>query len=115
MAGRKKNQRPKAAAQRPSSDIPKFDLADEIMAQQRKITGKKRKRRSAAASWHGLPAHENTAKMAVPLAVSRQQVEPISHTIEQPGDVPLDQEQIIADIVARDIERMLQGEGRNRS
>jgi len=105
MAGKKKNQRPKAAAQRPSSDIPKFDLADEIMAQQRKITGKKRKRRSAAVS--------GRSKNAEP--VSRQQVEPTGHTIEQPGDVPFDQEQIIADIVARDIERMLQGEGRNRS
>jgi len=105
MAGRKKDQRPKAGTQRPSSDIPKFDLADEIMAQQRKITGKKRKSPGAAAS--GRP------KTAEP--VSRQQVEPTSHTIEQPGDVPFDQEQIIADIVARDIERMLQGEGRNRS
>jgi hypothetical protein len=105
MAGKKKNQRPKAAAQRPSSDIPKFDLADEIMAQQRKITGTKRKRRSAAVS--------RRSKNAEP--VRRQQVEPTGHTIEQQGDVPFDQEQIIADIVARDIKRMLQGEGRNRS
>jgi hypothetical protein len=105
MAGKKKNQRPKGGTQRPLSDIPKFDLAEEIMAQQRKITGKKRKKRGAAVS--------SRSKKAEP--VSRQQVEPTGHTIEQQGDVPFGQEQIIADIVARDIKRMLAGEGRNRS
>jgi hypothetical protein len=109
--------------QQPSTDIPKFDLADEIMAEQRKITATRRKSPSAAASWHGLPAREDTAKlalskvegMAVPRSASGQQVEPISDAIEQPGDVPFDQEQIIAEIVARDIKRLLQGESRNRS
>jgi hypothetical protein len=101
--------------QQPSTDIPKFDLAEEIMAEQRKITATRRKSPSAAASWHGLPAREDTAKMAVPRSASGQQIEPISDAIEQPGDVPFDQEQIIAEIVARDIKRLLQGESRNRS
>jgi len=106
MAGKKKNQRPKSRTQRPSADIPKFDLAEEIMAQQRKISAKRRKRAKPAS-----PQEPKKAEF-----VSRgKEFEPISHTIGQTSDVPFDQEQIIAEIVARDINRLLQSEGRNRS
>jgi hypothetical protein len=91
--------------QQPSTDIPKFDLAEEIMAEERKITATRRRSPGVGAS--------GQSKTAEP--VSRQQVEPISDAIEQPGDVPFEQEQIIAEIVARDIKRLLQGESRNRS
>ena len=106
MAGRKKNQQPKPGNQRPSSDIPKFDLAEEIMAEQRKISATKRKRAKPAT-----PQEPKKAEF-----VSREpEFEATGHTIEQQGDVPFDQEQIIAEIVARDIKRLLQGESRNRS
>jgi len=106
MAGKKKNQRPKAGTQhRGSTDIPKFDLAEEIMAQQRKISAKRRKRAKPLTSQERKKAE----------FVSREQVEPIGHTVEPAGDVPFEQEQIIAEIVARDINRLLQSEGRNRS
>jgi len=101
MAGKKKNQRPKAGTQRSSTDIPKFDLADEIMAEQRRISATKRKRAK--------PATRQEPKKAE-FVSQGPQVQPISHTVEPPSDVPFDQEQIIAEIVARDIKRMLAGD-----
>ena len=107
MAGKKKNQRPKAGTQhRGSTDIPKFDLAKEIMVQQRRISAAKRKRAK--------PASPQEPKKAE-FVSQGPEVRPISHTIGQTSDVPFDQEQIIAEIVARDINRLLQSEGRNRS
>jgi len=106
MAGRKKNQRPKAGTQRGSTDIPKFDLAEQIMAAQRKISAKKRKRAKPA-----IPQEPKKAESVSP----GPKVEPIGYTIGPQDGVPFEQEQIIAEIVARDIKRMLAGEGRNRS
>jgi len=89
-----------------ATDIPKFDLAEEIMAEQRKISATRRKRAKP-------PTLQEPKKAE---SVSRgPKVEPISHTIEQPSVLLLEQEEIIAQIVARDIKRLLQGEGRNGS
>jgi hypothetical protein len=107
MAGKNNNNRQRDPGnQRASTDIPKFDLAEQIMAQQRKVAATRRKSPSVAAS-----GQSKTAETASP----QQQVEPISHTIEQPGDVSFEQGQIIAEIVARDIKRLVQGESRNSS
>ncbi len=75
------------------AEIPKFDLADEIMAEQRKITAIKRKG----------PDKKDEAQ--------RQdgQVKPVSCAVKQPTPEPSQQEQIIAEIVARDIERLCRG------
>ena len=74
---------------RTRNEIPKFDLAEQIMAEQRKNASVRRK---------------GPARKVQPPKQSRK-VEPISHTIRlQP--VSLGQEQVIAEIVARDIERL---------
>ncbi len=69
--------------------IPKFDLADQIMSQQRKNASVKRKG----------PARKTQPPQR------QTKLEPIVHTMtSQPES--LGQEQIVADIVAKDIERL---------
>ena len=74
--------------------IPSFDLAEEIMAEQRKITAIRRK----------APGKKIEAQKEKPEA------EPTDYTIEQPMPAQSDQEQIITEIVARDIERLCRGD-----
>ncbi len=74
---------------RTRNGIPKFDLAEQIMAEQRKNASVRRK---------------GPAKRVRPPKQPRK-VEQISHAIRlQP--VSLGQEQVITEIVARDIERL---------
>jgi hypothetical protein len=78
-------------AGRPANEIPKFDLAEQILAEQRKLASVKRKgprKRTKA------PATEA--------------VKPVARTIESPT-IPSEQEQIIAEIVAGDIEELVAG------
>jgi hypothetical protein len=76
------------------AEIPKFDLAEEIMAEQRKITAIKRK----------APGKKTEAQRSEP------QAKPAGYTtIEQPVPTLPEQDQIIAEIVARDIERLCRG------
>ena len=72
-----------------SSQIPKFDLAEQILAEQRKINAIRRK---------------GPAKKA---ETSKQQLkaESISYTT-QPPPILSEQEQIIAEIVSRDIKKL---------
>ena len=74
------------------TEIPTFDLAEQILAEQRKISSIKRKGPSK--------------KIAAPS--KQRQVRSIGYTAKAP---PLlsEQEQIIANIVARDIETLLAG------
>ena len=75
-----------------STEIPTFDLAGQILAEKRKISSIKRKG----------PGKKNAA------TGRQQQVRTIGYTAKAP---PLlsEQEQIIADNVARDIETLLAG------
>jgi len=75
-------------------EIPKLDLAEDIMTEQRKITAIRRK----------APGKKTEAQSREPKA------EPISYTIEQPLPASPEQERIIAEIVARDIERLRRGD-----
>ena len=72
------------------SEIPRFDLAEEIMAEQRKVTAIRRK----------APDKEDETK------AKELNLESINYTIKQPTLVSSEQEQIIAEIVARDIQKM---------
>lgn len=94
-----------AAADKPSQDrkeIPKFDLADEILAEQRKSTARRRKRPAVS-------AREAPGRIE---ATSRQpQAKPVSSAIGPPSPILSEQEQIIAEIVARDIEKLRQRRG----
>ena len=75
-------------------DVPKFDLAEEIMAEHRKIASVKRK------------SPNQKIEPLRPIDKSKGQTDtdssPISETIEE--------KQAIRDIVARDIERLSRGE-----
>lgn len=73
--------------------VPSFDLAKELMAEQRKITAIKRK----------APGQKTEAQRLKPET-------PIDdHITEQPKPLLSEQEKIIAEIVARDIERLCRG------
>jgi len=85
-----KNQRPQTNS---SPDIPKFDLADDIMAEQRKTISIKRK--------------SPTQKFQQP-----QQSGPIQQPpLDKQVAVPLSEEdRLIRELVAQDIERLCRGE-----
>jgi hypothetical protein len=70
-----------------SGEVPKFDLAEDIMAEQRKVTASKRK----------APGQRNQAKV-------------IGYAIEQLASAPKEHEKIIAEIVAGDIEKLRKGD-----
>ena len=68
--------------------IPKFDLAEQIMAEHRKNSSIRRK----------APGHKNTAP-------NRQQAQHVTHMTVRPP-MPPQEDKIIADIVARDIQKL---------
>ena len=72
------------------STIPKFDLAEEILAEQRRIIAVRRK----------APGRKIEALSM------QQDAQSAGHTIEQPPHILSEQEQIIAEIVARDIQAL---------
>jgi hypothetical protein len=76
-----------------TSEIPKFNLAEEIMSEHRKITAIRRKR----------PGEKEGAQK------QEQEAEPGGDTIGQPKLALSEQKQIIAEIVARDIESLCSG------
>ena len=79
-------------AMKEKSEIPKFDLAEQIMAEQRKITAIRRK---------------GPGKLTKP-PKKLHPAESIAHNFE-PHPILSGQGQIIADIVARDIEKFRKG------
>jgi len=76
------------------SEIPKFDLAEEIMAEQRRITAIRRK----------APGKKDEAQS------QERESESVGYTIGQPSPALSEEKQIIAEIVARDIERLCRGD-----
>ena len=80
-------------AQQGKGEIPRFDLAEEIMAEQRKISAIRRK----------APGERIEAQKA-------EEFGPVGYTIGRPIPVQPYEEQIIADIVARDIEMLCRGD-----
>ncbi len=85
---------PPLRAEQEEAKIPRFNLAEEIMAEQRKIAATKRK----------APGKKNEAQKSEP------QAEPVGYTtIEPPAPTLPEQDRIIAEIVARDIERLRRG------
>jgi len=75
-----------------TSEIPKFDLAEQIMAEHRKITAVRRK---------GPGKKAKAPKKPHP-------AESIARNVK-PGQISLGPEQVIAEIVARDIENLCIG------
>lgn len=81
-------------AQQGKSEIPRFDLAEDIMAEHRKITAIRRK----------APGRRMEARKA------SLEAEPVGYTMGWPAPAEPYQQQIIAEIVARDIERLCRGD-----
>ena len=79
-------------AMQENNEIPKFDLAQQIMAEQRKVTAIRRK---------------GPGKLTKP-PKKLHPAESIAHNFE-PHPILSGQGQIIADIVARDIEKLCKG------
>jgi hypothetical protein len=77
-----------------SSVVPKFDLAEDIMAEQRKVTATRRK----------APGQRS---QVVPI---RNQAKVIGYALEQLASAPKEHEKIIAEIVAADIEKLRKGD-----
>ena len=75
-----------------NNEIPKFDLAKQIMAEHRRITAVKRK---------GPAKNAKPSKRKHPAELMTQNV--------KPGPIVSGPQQIIADIVARDIENLCIG------
>lgn len=89
----KEAKKPEAGqGQKEASDVPKFDLADDMMAEYRRHTGERRQRISRKSEVEKAEASDKENKPEKPQ---------ISEDAEQ---------RIIAEIVARDIERFCQGE-----
>lgn len=75
------------------SEIPKFNLAEKIMAEHRRITAIRRK----------APGEKDVDQK------QERETEPAKDTAGQPKPVLSEQRQIIAEIVARDIEMLCRG------
>jgi len=80
-------------AQQGKNEIPRFDLAEDIMAEHRKISAIRRK----------APGKRIEARKAV------LEAEPVGYTMGWSAPAEPYQQQIIAEIVARDIEKLCQG------
>ena len=92
-----------AGAVREANAIPKFDLAEQILAEQRKITAIRRK---APGKPQRLPAQDGAAGKKTKAPDQQPQAQSTGYTIKQPPPTLSEQEQIIAEIVARDIEKL---------
>jgi hypothetical protein len=88
------NKKEEAGTSEETPEIPRFDLAEEIMAEQRRITAIRRK----------APGQKTEAQGLKP------EVQPVDHIIEEPKPALSEQEKIIAEIVAKDIERLCRGD-----
>jgi len=82
------------------SEIPKFDLAEQILAEQRRITAIRRKAPPKAGPV-GVPKEKGSNGAGM---IKGGVTSPSKKT--EPLLVPSEHEQIIAEIVARDIERL---------
>ena len=90
-----------------TSQIPKFDLAEQIMAEQRKITAIRRK---APGKPQRLPSQDGAAGKKTKAPDRQPQAQSNGYTIKPPPPTLSEQEQIIAEIVAKDIERLCGGD-----
>jgi hypothetical protein len=87
------NEKEEAETSEETPEIPSFNLAEEIMSEQRKITAIRRK----------APGQKTEAQRLKP------ETQIVDHSIEQPKPLLSEQEKIISEIVARDIERLCRG------
>jgi len=92
-----------AGAVQEANEIPKFDLAEQILAEQRKITAIRRK---APHKPQRLTSQDGATGKKTKTPDQQSQAKSTGYTIKQPLPKLSEQEQIIAEIVARDIEKL---------
>ena len=102
-----------AGVVRETSEIPKFDLAEQILAEQRKITairrkapGKPQRLPSLAPAVTRVQSQDGAAGKKPKTPDRQPQAQSTDYAIKQPPSILSEQEQIIAEIVARDIEKL---------
>jgi hypothetical protein len=89
------------------NEIPKFDLAEQIMAEQRKITAIRRK---APGKPQRLPSQDGAAGQKSKAPDQRPRIQSTGYVVMQQPPALSQKEQIIAEIVARDIEKLYRGD-----
>ncbi len=94
---------PAGTAHEAGEPIPTLDLGEKILAEQRRMTARKRKAPGVAASEESSPSRPPV----VPMRAERA-VEPLARDV-------VELQQIVAEIVARDIERLCTGPMRTAS
>ena len=92
---RDEDQYARAAGAVGDTEIPTFDLAESILAEQRRVTARRRRRREPTEAQQDAGANDKTARETCLPAPSPQEVTQL--------------QQVVAEIVARDIERICQG------
>ena len=103
----KANSNKDSNADNKSSEIPKFNLAEQILAEQRKIAAIRRKGPGKKAE---APKQQRKAEPDPVLQEDRKmEAQSTGYTINPPP-ILSEQEQIIAEIVARDIEKLYGGD-----
>ena len=109
-----KETHPITGAAHDANEIPKFDLAEQIMAEQRKITAVKRKAPGKPQPPFLLPqkarGQDGAAGKKVKVPVLPPNVQSVGYNIKHPPPALLRHEQIISEIVARDIEKLCRGD-----
>ena len=109
-----------AGAVQEANEIPRFDLAEQIMAEQRKITAIRRK---APGKPQRLPSQDGAAGKKNKAPDQQPKAQSTGYTIKQPpptrtsqrsaasqSSILSEQEQIITEIVAGDIEKLYRGD-----
>lgn len=90
-----------------SSEIPKFNLAEQILAEQRKVAAIRRKGPGKKAK---IPKQQPKAEPEPVLQEDRKMAAQSTGYTINPPPILSEQEQIIAEIVARDIEKLYGGD-----
>lgn len=91
---------PPSRCEEPARHIPTFDLGEKILAEQRRMTARKRKAPGGA--------HIDTSEVPPPSVAAL----PSPYAVEAAAQDALQLEQLVAEIVARDIDRLCSGPAR---
>ncbi|OHB61163.1 MAG: hypothetical protein A2167_04830 [Planctomycetes bacterium RBG_13_46_10] len=97
----------------PELEIPGFNLAEKIMAEQRKVVAVKRKapsHKSILDTGYSIPVENRELRKACPERSrgEHREAESVRHAVMPPTTLLFNQQEIIARIVARDIAQMCQ-------
>jgi hypothetical protein len=103
MAVSKANSNKDSDADNKSSEIPKFNLAEQILAEQRKIAAIRRRGPGKRAE---APKQQRKAEPDPILQEDHKTAAQSTGYTTKPPPILSEQEQIIAEIVARDIEKL---------